>query len=223
MDKNRKEIKIIPGFVCVLVAWNFLSSCGPSAKKLDEATFHDGPKFKLKLVRYDASLPLHYIGEVFRVLCSSANTQTSPGHRTQDAGWVTLGNGGAIGSKSADELVEREHHNYIMIDENTLVWTGIGYHVSFDACGKFRGWYPTSLSDELFTHIEKPSNCKPKGEADCRHYDFMGDRLPHYEKIQVKTGGHLSFTVRSKAFSSEKGFNVESTDFGSTWIVKSTN
>ena len=223
MDKNRKEIKLIPNFYFVLIAWNFLSSCGPSASKLDEVTFYKGSNFQLKLVRYDASLPLHYIGEVFRVLCSSANTKSSPGHKTQDAGWVTLGNGGAIGSKSADELVERERDKYLIIDENTLVWTGIGLHVSFDACGKFRGWYPASLSDELVTHIEKPSHCKPKGGADCRHYDFMGDRVPHFENIQVKTGGQVSFKVRSKALSNEKGLHVESTDFGSTLIVKSIN
>ncbi len=223
MDKNRKEIKLIPSFVVVLVAWNFISSCGSSTSKLDEAIFYKGSNFQLKLVRYDASLPLHYVGEVFRVLCSSANTKNSPGHKTQDAGWVTLGNGGAIGSKSADELLEPEQHNYIVIDENTLVWTGIGLHVSFDACGKFRGWYPASLSDELFTKVEKPSRCKPKGGADCRHYDFKDDRVPHFENIQVKTGGQVSFKVRSKAFSNEKGLHVESTDFGSTWIVKSIN
>ena len=223
MNKNRKEIKLIPSIVVVLVAWIFLSSCGPSASKLDEAIFYKGSNFQLKLVRYDASLPLHYIGEVFRVLCSSANTKNSPGHKTQDAGWVTLGNGGAIGSKSADELVEGEQHNYIVIDENTLVWTGIGLHISFDACGKFQGWYPASLSDELFTQVEKPSHCKPNGEAGCRHYNFMGDRVPHFKNIQVKTGGQVAFKVRSKAFNNEKGLHVESTDFGSTWIVKSIN
>ncbi len=93
-----------------------LIASAQSTRKLDEMVFYEGPRFKLKLVRYYENLPLHYTGEVFRVQCASAKTANSPSHKTQDPGWVTLGNGGAIGSKSAAELVGRERQKYGVID-----------------------------------------------------------------------------------------------------------
>ena len=168
-------------------------------------------------MRYFENLPFHYTGEVFRVQCASAHTTSSPGHKTQDAGWITLGNGGAIGSKSAVELAERERRNYIVVDHQTLVWIGNGVNVSFDACGRFRGWYPTSLPEELIDPVEKPEHCAPRGTADCRHYDFLGDRAPRFEEILVSPQGNISFVVRSKAFRNDKAVGVRSKDFGRTW------
>lgn len=180
---------------------------------------YDGPQFRLKLVRYFENLPLHYTGEVFRVQCASLQTTNSPAHKTQDAGWVTLGNGGAIGSKSAAELADRERHNYFVVDDHTLVWIGNGVTVSFDACGSFRGWYPTSLPEALIIPAEKPDYCKPRGNADCRHYDFMGECEPLYEKIRVTSQGRISFIVRSKAIRNDQSVRVQSTDFGKTWLT----
>src|SRR5687767_3547656 len=125
-----------PGRLLLLAA--VLASCGGGTRKLDEVVFYDGPEFKLKLVRYHENLPFHYVGEVYRVQCGSAQTAQSPAHTTQDAGWITIGNGGAIGSKSAAELVGRVRGAYRVIDERTLAWTGNGFEVSFDACGQFR-------------------------------------------------------------------------------------
>src|SRR5688500_3402651 len=133
-----------PAVLLALIA-ALLAGCGPRIRKLDEAIFYDGPQFKLKLIRYHENLPFHYTGEVFRVQCASARTAGSPAHRTQEAGWVTLGNGGAIGSRSAAELAERERGNYRVFDERTLAWRGNGVSVSFDACREFRDWYPTAL------------------------------------------------------------------------------
>lgn len=206
----------------VVVCWNIaLASCSQAAQKLDEVVFYEGPRFKLKLVRYYENLPLHYTGEVFRVQCASERTGNSPGHKTQDPGWRTLGNGGAIGSKNAAELVERERGNYLVIDDQTLVWIGNGVSVSFDACGQFRAWYPTSLPEELIDPVEKPDLCAPKGKVDCRQYNFQGDRAPHFGDIQVNATGNISFTVRSKAFRDKQALHVHSTDFGRTWTVTS--
>src|SRR3712207_3359446 len=124
------------------------AACRGGTRKLDEAVFYEGPAFQLKLVRYYENIPLHYTGEVFRVLCRSARTADSPAHETQDAGWVTVGNGGAIGSTSAAELARRERANYRVLGDSTLVWTGTGFNVSADACGSFRSWNPTSLPRE---------------------------------------------------------------------------
>lgn len=195
----------------------FLSACSPSTRKLDEAMIYESPQFQLKLVRYFEILPLHYTGEVFRVECASAQTRNSPAHEKQDAGWVSLGNGGAIGSTSAAELVERERHNYLLVDERTLVWIGNGVNVSFDACGRFRGWYPTSLPEDLIIPADKPDYCKPRGNVDCRHYDFLGDHEPRFEEIRVMSQGSISFIVRSKAFRNGKSVQVQSTNFGKTW------
>lgn len=194
-----------------------LLACSPETRKLDEASIYEGPHFRLKLVRYFENLPFHYTGEVFRVQCSSAHTSKSPSHTTQDAGWITLGNGGAIGSRSAAELVERERRNYLVIDEQTLVWTGNGVNVSFDACGSSRAWNPTSLPQELIVPAEKPDYCAPRGTADCSHYDFIGQREPKFEDIRVDRAGNVSFVIRSKALKDGKSVRVESTDFGKTW------
>lgn len=194
-----------------------LLACSPSTRKLDGAIIYQGAQYRLKLVRYFENLPLHYTGEVFRVQCSSAQTQSSPANKTQDAGWVSLGNGGAIGSKSAAELAERERRNYLVVDDRILVWIGNGVNVSFDACGSFRGWYPTSLPEDLTVPADKPDYCKPKGNVDCRQYDYLGEREPHFKDIRANVDGHVSFVVSSKALRNGKSVRVESVDFGKTW------
>lgn len=200
-----------------LLAIALLFACSPSTRKLDEAMIHEGPQLRLKLSRYVENVPLHYTGEVFRVHCSSAHTLNSPAHRTQDAGWVSLGNGGAIGSRSAAEVAERERRNYLVIDDRALVWIGNGVNVSFDACGTFRGWYPTSLPEDLIVPADKPDHCRPRGEVDCRHYDFLGEREPRFDEVRVSSDGHISFVVRSKALRHGKAVRVESIDSGKTW------
>jgi hypothetical protein len=180
---------------------------------------YEGPQFQLKLVRYFEDLPFHYTGEVFRVQCSSQQTRNAQADKTQDAGWVSLGNGGAIGSKSAAELAERERRNYLVVDDHILVWIGNGVNASFDACGSFRGWYPTSLPEDLIVPAEKPDYCKPRGNVDCRHYDFLGEREPRFEELRVTSQGSISFIVRSKAIRNGKSVRVQSPDFGKTWQI----
>ena len=70
-----------------------------------------------------------------------------------------IGNGGAIGTKSAAELVPLVRDSYRVIDEGTLVWTGNGFQVSFDACGHFQSWYPSRLPAEMIDPVEKPEWC----------------------------------------------------------------
>lgn len=207
-------IVLAPAIIC-------LAACASSVEKLDEAFIYEGPQFKLKLVRYYENLPFHYVGEVFNVQCSSATTARSPGHKRQDPGWVTLGNGGAIGSKNAGQLAERELRNYLIVDERTLVWVGTGFNVSFDACGSFLHWHPVSLPEDMVVPVEKPDYCRPQGTADCRHYDFLGDREPGFTQIQVSPQeGHISFVVQSRAFKNTKGLRVRSADFGKTWQIE---
>lgn len=214
---NHPSIQAVLKLATVTLAFTSLLACSSGTRKLDEATIYEGPRFRLKLVRYYENLPFHYTGEVFRVQCASARTADSPGHKTQDPGWVTLGNGGAIGSGNAAELAGRERRNYIVVDDQTLVWLGNGLNVSFDACGRFQGWYLTSLSQELIDPVEKPDYCAPRGKADCRHYDFLGDREPRFEEIRVNPQGNISFVVRSKAIRHGKAVQVQSMDFGKTW------
>lgn len=203
-------------FITALMALFFVA-CGETTRKLDEALIHEGSQLQLKLVRYYENLPLHYTGEVFRVQCASVNTKGSPPDRTQEAGWVSLGNGSAIGSKSAAELAARERENYLIIGEQTLVWLGNGVNVTFDACGSFRGWYPTALPADWVVPVAKPSHCQPKGNADCRHYDFLDERTPRFASIEVTPGGHVSFMVRSNALRDNAAVRVSSEDFGRTW------
>ena len=197
-----------------------VTSCGGGTRKLDEAVFYDGPQFKLKLTRYYENLPLHYVGEVYRVQCGSPATARSPAQKTQDSGWVTLGNGGAIGSKSAAELVGLVRDSYRVIDDGTLVWTGNGFQVSFDACGHFQSWFPSRLPADMIDPVEKPEWCAPAGTADCRNYDFFGDRHPKFEQMEVKPDGRVSFVVRTPALRPNGVLRVQSTDSGRTWEVR---
>ena len=202
-----------------LIAALLVPACGSRTRKLDETLFYEGPQFKLKLVRYYENLPFHYTGEVFRVQCTSDRTTDSPAHKTQDAGWVTLGNGGAIGSKSAAELAERERGHYRVLGDRTLAWLGNGVSVSYDACGAFRGWYPTALPAEMIDPVEKPDYCAPKGGGDCRHYDFLGDRAPTFEALDVRPDGRISFVVRSRSIKPRGAARVESADSGRSWVA----
>ena len=146
--------------IFIFLGCTIVAGCSP--RKLDEVVFYEGPQFKLKLVRYYENLPFHYTGKVFRVQCSSANTVDSPGHEKLDPGWVEIGSGGAIGSTSAKELVNRERTHYLIVDDRTLVTTGgWALKVSFDACGSFRFWDPTALPLELIDPVDKPATCAP--------------------------------------------------------------
>lgn len=201
-----------------LAATALLAACQPSTQKLDEASLHDGTRFLLKVVRYHENFPLHFNGEVFRVQCFSPTTRTT-GHKMQDPGWVTLGGGAAIGSKSAAEVAAREREHYLVFGDDILVWLGTGVNVSFDACGTFRSWYPTNLPSEMILAADKPDYCAPKGKLDCRNYDFAGDRAPRYEAVGADAQGVVSFLVRSSAFKGNPILRVESRDFGRTWTV----
>lgn len=196
-----------------------LIACGPSTQKLDEAPLYDGPQFRLRLVRYYENLPLHYSGEVFTVQCASAQTRGAPAHKTQEAGWVTLGRGGAIGAGDAAALAARERPNYLVFDERTLAWVGNGINVSFDACGSFNAWYPTALPAALIVPADKPDYCKPRGTADCAGYDFIDGREPRYRDLRVSPAGAIAFVMESTALRDGKAVRVESDDHGRTWRV----
>lgn len=209
--------RFLLGLTAGLLVGASLSACSHGVRKLDEAMFYEGPEFRLKLVRYHENLPLHYNGEVFRVQCASRNTRHSQAQRMQEEGWVSLQSGGAIGSSHAAELAERERRNYTVIDDRTLVWIGNGLSVSFDACGSVRHWSPTSLPADFVIPAAKPEYCRPVGNVDCRHLDFLDDRLPRFEEIQVTTPGGISFVMRSKALRDGMSVRVRSVDFGETW------
>lgn len=220
MPKRRSNRSLIAACWCLLATTPVLGGCG-GIRKLDEAAMHEGADLRLKLVRYHENRPLHFVGEIFRVQCASRNTAGSPGHDTQDPGWVALGRGAALGSGSAAEVAERERSNYIVGSYGVLVWIGNGVQVSFDGCGSFRAWYPTSLPRDMIVPVERPDHCAPKGSADCSGIDFMDARRPQFEEIQATAHGEVSFVARSEAFRASNGLRVWSTDSGRTWSVAS--
>lgn len=195
--------------------------CTAGTERLDEAVFHAGPEFRLKLVRYRENLPLHFQGEVARVQCASSGTAGTKPHKTQDAGWVALGYASRDGSSlTAAQWAERERANYRIIGPRTLAWIGNGVSVSFDACATFSSWYPTALPAEWVDSVSRPDHCAPKGKTDCRHLDFEGARAPTYEDLRVTEQGEVAFTVRSSALKEEaRQVRVASTDFGRSWRI----
>jgi len=76
------------------------------------------------------------------------------------------------------------------------------------------------LPSELVNPVAKPSHCAPKGTADCRHYDFLDDRAPIYEDVEVDTNGTISFLTSSKSYKDVKRLRVTSTDYGKTWSIE---
>ena len=197
--------------------FGLLTACD-DGRKLDEFVFYKGPNFSLKVVRYYRNLFLSYNGEVFSVQCGSKHTRKYKKKITQDEGWRQIGSGGAIGSKSAQDVFNNIGNEYTIIDDKTILVTISGVKVSFDACRSFQAWYPTQLPSELVNPVEKPSHCD--GTADCRHYDFLGDRAPIYEDIEVDTNGTISFFTSSKSYKDVKRLRVTSTDFGKTWSIE---
>ncbi|HYK05318.1 MAG TPA: hypothetical protein VE974_26445 [Thermoanaerobaculia bacterium] len=188
--------------------------CRKSGQKIDAAILHQQGGLTLQLVRYYEKVGVNYEGEVFRVHCSSPSTRSVPAQPMQPAGWVTIGNGPAIGSTSAEELARRERPRYVVFDEQTLAWwSNLALNVSFDGCMGSRKWSPVNLPQSLIDVRPKPAHCAEG--ADCRHYDFMGERAPQYESISV-TGDTVSFIVRTPAIKSGS-LRVTSTDRGATW------
>ena len=128
-----------------------------------------------------------------------------------------MSTGAALESKNAQEVVDYLKDEYLIMDERTVVKAGGGIGVSFDACGTFRHWSAVKLPLELINQIDKPDYCKPKGDADCRHYDFQGDRAPEIEDIRTDSSGRISFVARSKAFKDGAVYRIESQDSGRSW------
>lgn len=196
----------------------FYKSCVPHTSRLDEALFHDGPGYKLKIVRYYDTVPLSYVGEVFRVMCQSPNTQNNRAHKFQDQGWRMLTNGGAIGTNSAADLVESVKPRFRIISENILAYqSNIVLLVTFNACGNFSGWEPNMLPKEWIAPPSKDQRCVKLTDGSCKYNLFEGERSPVFDRVVAKNSGHISFRVKSKAFLKTPAYRVESTDRGMTW------
>lgn len=196
----------------------FYKACVPHTSRLDEVVFHDGSGYKLKIVRYYENLPLHYVGEVFRVMCQSPNTKRNRSHKFQDEGWRMLTNGGAIGTKSAADLIEIVNPRFKTITENILAYqSNIVLLVTFDACGSFREWNPQLLPSEWIAPPSKDQRCIKLTDGSCRYNLFEGDRFPAFDEIVATRNGHISFLVKSKAFLKANAYRVQSTDYGKTW------
>lgn len=59
--------------------------------------------------------------------------------------------------------------------------------MSFDACGRFQGWHPSSLPEDLFVAVDKPDFCAPKGTVTCPNYEFLNGGEPRFDEIQAGT------------------------------------
>ena len=144
----------------------------------------------------------------------------SPAHEQQDAGWRMLGAKDALGSKSAKDAALRLKDAYSVVDDQTLIAKLNVFNISFDACGHFTNWNPGRLPQDLINPVEKPDSCAPNGPADCRYYDFEGDRAPHYEQIHVAGKGQVSFTASSPTFKDVELLRVQTRNNGAVWHVE---
>jgi hypothetical protein len=107
-----------------------------------------------------------------------------------------------------------------VFDDRTLIAKTNVFNISFDACGHFINWDPGRLPQALIDPVEKPDSCAPNGPADCRHYDFEGDRAPRYEQISVAGRGQVGFTARSTTFKGVELLRVQTRNNGAVWHVE---
>ena len=201
--------------LCVL-----LIACGNPNQRLDEYTFYDGPQLRLKVVRFYRNIPFDKLGEHAVVMCQSENTSEFPAQDPQDAGWRMLGSADVQGSDSAKEAAIRVRDDYEVYHDHTLIGKMKVFNISFDACGHFINWDPGRLPQVMINPLEKPDSCAPNGPADCRHYDFEGDRTPRYEQIRVAGKGQVSFTASSPTFRDVEFLRVQTRNNGAVWHVE---
>ncbi|GMQ89217.1 MAG: hypothetical protein BMS9Abin09_0682 [Gammaproteobacteria bacterium] len=197
-----------------------LTACGNPNQRLDEYVFYDGPQFRLKVVRYYRNIPFNQLGERAVVMCRSVNTAKFPAHDQQDAGWRMLGAEDAQGSKNAKEAALTVKDGYEVIGDHTLAGKVNVFNISFDACGHFISWDPRRLPQVMIDPVKKPDSCAPNGPADCRYYDFEGDRAPRYEQIHVAGKGQVSFTASSPTFRNVESLRVQTSNNGVVWHVE---
>ena len=205
--------------VCIMTFCALLMACGNPNQRLDEHVFYDGPQFRLKVVRYYRNIPFNQLGEHAVVMCQSENTREFPAHEQQDAGWRMLGARDAQGSKDATEAALRVKDDYEVLDDYTLTGKMNVFNISFDACGHFINWDPGRLPQAMINPVEKPDSCAPNGPADCRYYDFEGDRAPRYEQIRAAGKGQVSFTASSATFKGVELLRVHTRNNGAVWHV----
>ncbi len=206
--------------VCIMVFCSLLLACGNPNQRLDEYTFYDGPQLKLKVVRYYRNIPFNQLGEQAVVMCQSENTRVFQAQEQQDAGWRTLGARDVQGSKDATEAALRVKDDYEVLDDRTLIAKMNVFNISFDACGHFINWDPGQLPLAMINPVEKPDSCAPNGPADCRYYDFEGERAPRYEQIRATSEGQVSFTTSSPTFRNVELLRVQTRNNGAVWHVE---
>ncbi|HHJ17449.1 MAG TPA: hypothetical protein ENJ80_12205 [Gammaproteobacteria bacterium] len=205
---------------CIPALLALLTACGNPNQRLDEHVFYDGPQIQLKVVRYYRNIPFNQLGEHAVVMCRSENTAAFPADEQQDAGWRMLGAGDAHGSKTAEEAALEVKDDYEVLDEHILVAKMNVFNISFDACGHFTNWDPSRLPQSLINPLKKPDSCAPNGPADCRYYDFEGERAPRYENIRVTGDGQVSFTASTPTFRDVELLRVQTGNNGGVWHVE---
>jgi len=213
-------VKVISRPVSIVLLCVLLAACGNPNQRLDEYVFYDGPQFRLKVVRFYRNIPFDQLGEHAVVMCQSENTADFPAQDPQDAGWRVLGSADVQGSHNASEAALGMKDDYDVFDDHTLIGKMQAFNISFDACGHFINWDPTRLPQAMINPLEKPDSCAPNGPADCRYYDFEGDRAPRYEKIRVAGKGEVSFTASSPAFKDVELLRVQTRNNGTVWQVE---
>ena len=206
--------------VCIMSLCALLVACGNPNQRLDEYVFYNGPQFRLKVVRFYRNIPFNQLGEQAVVMCQSENTAEFPAHNQQDAGWRMLGARDAQDSKNAEEAAVGVKDDYEVIDDHTLIGKINVFNISFDACGHFINWDPSLLPQAMIDPVEKPESCAPNGPADCRCYDFEGERAPRYEQIHVTGKGQVNFTASSATFKGVELLRVATRNNGGLWHVE---
>lgn len=195
-------------------------------RKLDEAVFLDTPELTLKVVRYYENLPFSFSGEIYVTQCSSPNSKELPASVTNEAGWVVIDRGTALGSKSAMEVVDKVRNKYTVVGDGVLYWSYVPINISTDGCRTRISWSPATLPAEMIIPKALPEHCKHDKEKLCDRmygpawpFEAAGS-LPRYFDVHAARSGEISFRMQSTAIKEGIIMFVTSNDRGKSWNVK---
>lgn len=204
----------------LIVAISIGAGCR-TQRRLDDADLYFGPVFRLRVTRYYENYPLHYAGEVYRVSCASAATAHAPAGPLNEAGWLILGNGSAIGTASAAEVAAKVAPSYRVFDDRTLVWIGTRLGVSRDGCGTFAYWSLESVPAAHLAVAPEPSaECRAPNPDPrlCGSAALVADDPVAFDDLRVAATS-VAFVARSRRVRGGS-IGVSTSDNGLTWTYE---
>lgn len=235
---------VILGMAAAIV---FFGAKSCVSHRLDEKTFYTGHGLELKVITYFENLPLHFTGNIYRVLCKSEKTKDFPETKYNDAGYqsyVPIYNGllelgyTPHDKMNINKLAEAAKPGYVVADDGTvIVESGTDIFITWDGCASFTRWSLASLPDSHliesspefqscmerydkeahWPHIQQEIKTHGSISRACKASKFTGVHKPKFSNLNASRNGAASARVESSAIEKQGSLQIKTTDFGKTW------